>query len=131
MFAGSDVLVIERMLDLFAVFGAENVDAFNLGELGEASGTGQSLEDGHTRLERKCAGLEAFPGDVDAGAVELGDADGYLRIGDVFLQPFGDDTRELRRGEAGGLHVIQKRQRDASVRTNRSDPRNLVFLPHV
>src|ERR1700742_270577 len=129
MFTFDYVFVVKGVLDLFAVLGAKNVDAFDLGELGETAGAGQSLEDGHIRLERESARLGDFAGHVDAAAVDFGDADRDLGIGDVFLEAIGDNAGELRWSESGSLHVIQERQGDAAVRPNGGNAGNLVFFP--
>ena len=42
-----NVFVVERMFHLLAVFGAQNVNAFDFCELRETAGTGQRLQHGH------------------------------------------------------------------------------------
>jgi hypothetical protein len=130
-FAFEDVLIIIRMLHLFAVLGAKDVDVLFASKLRKAAGSGKSLQSGHARKQGESAGVSDLAGNKDPAAVDLRDGDSNLGTVEKLGEAFTDIGSELHGGEASGLDIVQERQRDFSVGTYGNGAGNFGLFPNV
>src|SRR5882724_2618394 len=113
--AGNDLVVVAGNPGHRRTLHADDRHLRSTSEIVEPSGERDGVEDRGPALQVVATGLLHLPDHRDLQAVDLTDDDRHLRRGDVLRQPPGQIGLELLGREAGGLHVVEQRQRDHAV----------------
>src|SRR2546425_1332754 len=121
--------VIERNLAGRRALTTENHDTVPHRELGEPSSHGEHVEDGGDASEFITARCLDLADHRNLEAVHRPDDHGQLRRRHVRSQRRVERVFQLRGREAGGLHVVEQRERNPSVRPDRNGTAHVLVVP--
>src|SRR5690242_7699697 len=105
-----DRIVVEGKLGLFTVFGAHDVYLFLLGVLGDTSGLGQHLQDGHIGKEGHRTDFVYGADEVNLFAADLTDDNRDVGLDDLTGELGHEDLFQFRRRQPEDFDLFDQRQ---------------------